>query len=51
VTSYAAIAAGELDLVSDAVAVVAGHPPIGVAEYLRRDPGSYRHLAERPGTS
>jgi NAD(P)H dehydrogenase (quinone) len=51
VTSYAAIAAGELDLVSDAVAAVAGHPPIGVAEYLRRDPGSYRHLVQSPGTS
>jgi uncharacterized protein YbjT (DUF2867 family) len=44
VTSYAAIAAGELDVVSDDVATVAGHPPMGLAELLRRHPDSYRHL-------
>jgi NAD(P)H dehydrogenase (quinone) len=36
VTSYTAIAAGELDVVSDAVQAIAGHPPIGMREFLRR---------------
>jgi NAD(P)H dehydrogenase (quinone) len=36
VTSYAAIAAGELDVVSDTVDRVAGHRPTSLAEYLRR---------------
>jgi NAD(P)H dehydrogenase (quinone) len=45
VTTYAAIAAGELDVVSDTVATVAGHPPMGLAEFLRRNPASYAHLA------
>jgi NAD(P)H dehydrogenase (quinone) len=44
VTTYAAVAAGELDLVSDAVATVAGHPPMDLAEFLRRNPDTYRHL-------
>jgi NAD(P)H dehydrogenase (quinone) len=44
VTTYAAIAAGELEVVSDSVAAVAGHPPLRLAEFLRRNPGSYRHL-------
>ncbi|WP_433413371.1 SDR family oxidoreductase [Microtetraspora malaysiensis] len=34
VTSYAAIAAGELDVVTDTVEKVAGHPPMSFAEYL-----------------
>lgn len=34
VTSYAAIATGEMDVVSDTVRRVAGHPPVGVAEGL-----------------
>jgi len=34
VTTYAAIAAGELDVVSDAVALIAGHPPMTFAEFL-----------------
>ncbi len=34
VTSYAAIAAGELDLVTDHVERLSGHPPVGVAEFL-----------------
>jgi uncharacterized protein YbjT (DUF2867 family) len=38
VTSYAAIAAGELDVVSDAVSRLAGRPPLGLAEYLGRHP-------------
>jgi NAD(P)H dehydrogenase (quinone) len=44
VTTYVAIANGELEPVSDAVAAVAGHPPVGLVDYLRRDPDSYRHL-------
>ncbi|RBQ14562.1 SDR family NAD(P)-dependent oxidoreductase [Spongiactinospora rosea] len=34
VTSYSAIAAGELDLVTDAVATLTGHPPISLADHL-----------------
>jgi NAD(P)H dehydrogenase (quinone) len=50
VTTYVAIANGELEGVSGDVEAVAGHPPVGLAEYLRRDPGSYRHLTgARPG--
>jgi len=44
ITSYAAIAAGELDAVSDAVGELAGHAPMTLAEFLRRYPESYRHL-------
>jgi len=44
VTSYAAIAAGEMDVVSDTISKLAGHPPITVANYLRRHPECYRHL-------
>jgi NAD(P)H dehydrogenase (quinone) len=46
VTTYAAIAAGELDVVSDAVATVAGHPPMDLAEFLRRNPATWRHLVQ-----
>jgi NAD(P)H dehydrogenase (quinone) len=46
VTTYAAIAAGELDLVSDAVATVAARPPMDLAEFLRRNPDTYRHLVK-----
>jgi NAD(P)H dehydrogenase (quinone) len=38
VTSYAAIAAGELDVVSDTVRRVAGHEPVSLAGYLRNRP-------------
>jgi NAD(P)H dehydrogenase (quinone) len=44
VTSYAAIAAGEMDVVSDTVSKLAGHPPITLANFLRRNPECYRHL-------
>jgi NAD(P)H dehydrogenase (quinone) len=44
VTTYAAIAAGELDGVTDAVERLAGHPPYTVERWLREHPGSYRHL-------
>ena len=44
ITSYAAIATGELNVVSEAVTTVAGHEPQTVQEYLRRHPESYRGL-------
>jgi len=36
VTSYAAIASGELSEVSSSVEDITGHPPVGLAEYLAR---------------
>ncbi|MDF5752034.1 SDR family oxidoreductase [Spongiactinospora sp. TRM90649] len=39
VTSYTAIAEGELDLVTDAVATLAGHPPISFADHLAAGKG------------
>jgi NAD(P)H dehydrogenase (quinone) len=44
VTSYAAVATGELDGVSDAVARIAGHPPQSFAEYLRRNPAELNRI-------
>jgi len=44
VSSYAAIAAGEMATVSDTVDRVAGHPATSFAALLRRYPDSYRHL-------
>jgi NAD(P)H dehydrogenase (quinone) len=44
VTSYAAIAAGELDAVTDTVARVAGHEPMTLAELLEAQPESWAHL-------
>jgi uncharacterized protein YbjT (DUF2867 family) len=44
VTSYAAIAAGEMDTISDTVGELTGLTPMGLAEFLRRYPESYRHL-------
>jgi len=44
VTSYEAIAAGELETVSDAVPLLTGHPARSLATYLRENPDSYRHL-------
>jgi NAD(P)H dehydrogenase (quinone) len=46
VTSYAAIASGELDVVGDAVERVAGHPPVGLADYLRRHRDELRRLLD-----
>ena len=48
VTTYAAIANGDLQEVSGDVAAVAGHPPMGLTEFLRRNPDSHSRLAERP---
>jgi uncharacterized protein YbjT (DUF2867 family) len=44
VTTYAAIANGDLEAVSADVAAVAGHPPTSLAEFLRHNPDSYRRL-------
>lgn len=44
VTTYAAIANGELDVVSDTVGRLTGHSPMSLAEFLRKHPESYRHL-------
>ncbi|MBM7774204.1 uncharacterized protein YbjT (DUF2867 family) [Actinokineospora baliensis] len=46
VTSYTAIAAGELAPVSDAVARVTGRPAQTFAEYLAANPGSFAHLVK-----
>src|SRR5918994_231537 len=48
VTTYVAIANGDLEEVSDDVAAVAGHPPISLAEFLRGNPDSHRRLVEGP---
>jgi NAD(P)H dehydrogenase (quinone) len=44
VTTYAAIAAGELDGVTGAVERLAGHEPYSVERWLREHPDSYAHL-------
>lgn len=44
VSSYEAIAAGEMATVSDAVPRLTGHPAKTFAEYLNENPDSYRHL-------
>ena len=44
VTTYAAIAAGELDVVTDHVERIAGHPPMTLPELLERHPESWEHL-------
>lgn len=47
VTSYRAIANGELEVVSDAVLRLTGHSPAAFARFLDRHPESYRHLVDR----
>ncbi|MER5771347.1 NAD(P)H-binding protein [Streptomyces sp. NPDC001985] len=44
VTSYEAIATGEMSLISDAVPRLAGREGIGFTEYLRENPEAYAHL-------
>ncbi|MET9661864.1 NAD(P)H-binding protein [Streptomyces sp. NPDC006510] len=44
VTSYEAIATGEMATVSDAVPDLTGHPATSLATFLREHPDSYRHL-------
>jgi NAD(P)H dehydrogenase (quinone) len=50
VTTYTAIANGDLEPVSGDVAAVAGHPPMGLAQFLRDNPDSYRHLSGAAGS-
>lgn len=44
VTSYEAIAAGEMSTVADTVRRLAGHAPMTLREYLAAHPRSYAHL-------
>ncbi|WP_433331452.1 SDR family oxidoreductase [Spirillospora sp. CA-294931] len=44
VSSYEAVATGELSTVSDAVPRLTGHPALSLREYLERHPENYRHL-------
>jgi hypothetical protein len=46
VTSYRAIANGELDVVSSAVGELTGHPPMSLADFLSQHPESYHHLLD-----
>jgi NAD(P)H dehydrogenase (quinone) len=46
VTSYAAIAAGEFESISGDVERLTGGRPISLAEFLRDNPDSYRHLVK-----
>jgi NAD(P)H dehydrogenase (quinone) len=41
VTTYEAIAAGEMDVVSGAIDELAAHAPMAFPEFLRRYPESY----------
>lgn len=44
ITSYLAVANGELDVVSDTVERLTGHRPLSLREYLAAHPESYAHL-------
>jgi uncharacterized protein YbjT (DUF2867 family) len=44
VTSYVAIGTGELDVVSDAVPRIAGHPAQDLPEWLQANPAVWAHL-------
>jgi NAD(P)H dehydrogenase (quinone) len=44
VSCFAAIAAGEMDVVSDTVVELAGHEPQAFSAYLRRHPEKYEHI-------
>jgi uncharacterized protein YbjT (DUF2867 family) len=46
VTSYLAIARGEMDVVSDAVARLTGRQPANLEASLAAHPGSYQHLLD-----
>jgi len=46
VTSYLAIADGEMDVVSDAVEILTGHPPQRLEDFLTAHPESYQGLLE-----
>ena len=44
ISTYTAIAAGELELVTEDVERLTGHGPVPVADWLRANPESLRHL-------
>lgn len=44
VTSYAVIADGELDVVTDTIERLTGHAPMTLAEFLVAHPESWAHL-------
>ena len=44
ISSYAAIATGEMAVVADTVSMLTGHPPIRLADYLREHPESLAPL-------
>ncbi|MGZ4590093.1 MAG: SDR family oxidoreductase [Actinomycetes bacterium] len=44
ITSYLAVAKGELAVVSDTVERIAGHPPTTLRELVERDPSTVEHL-------
>jgi NAD(P)H dehydrogenase (quinone) len=44
VSSYLAIAAGEMDVVSDTVPRLTGHPAMSLPDFLRAHPESYAHI-------
>ena len=46
VTSYLAIATGEMDVLSDTVPRLTGHEAQTLEEFLERHPESYAHLVE-----
>src|SRR5829696_2054513 len=49
VSTYTAIANGDLERVSGDLEALAGHPPMRLADFLAANPDSYRHLAGPPG--
>ena len=46
VTSYAAIASGEMDVVSDTVERLVGHSPWALEPFLRANPALFAHLVD-----
>jgi len=46
VSRFAAIAAGEMDVVTDTVAKLTGHEPQMFSKYLRQHPESYEHIGQ-----
>lgn len=51
VSSYEAIATGELALVSDTVEAVTGHPPMSLSEYLSANPATLAGLYANSSTA
>jgi uncharacterized protein YbjT (DUF2867 family) len=44
ITSYVAVGTGEMDVVSDTVPRIAGHPAQDLPQWLAANPGSWAHL-------